>query len=1101
LTDRPLLFTEYQGGAFDFWGGPGYDSCRILIGPDFEKVFYATNIAVGSTLQSFYMTYGGTSWGYLPFPGVYTSYDYGAAITENRQLTAKYDQQKLTGYFLAAASPITKTDALPAPSQTNANLWVRGRMNPDDGTQLYVLRHADGASTNLDLTHLTLDLSGRTGYSYDDVNPALGYLGGGWTHASAQPWTAGDHLDSETFSATAGDSVTVAFHGPAIRWLSSLDGNHGIATVAIDGKQVAVVDTFGSAKQYQLVGYQTFDLEDADHTLTITVTGQRNPSASGSFVVVDAIDLPPVATGEFYSRVPQEPETAITLRGRDAQLLLANYRFGGQQMVYSTAQLLTQGTWNGTDLAILHAPMGEDSETVLRYTSEPTVQVVSGSARSTWNAGRGDLRLNTNHAGLSKVVITGGDRPDLVLLLVDQATAAQFWRFDTRAGVVLARGPHLIRSASMSHGRLELRGDTSTTTTLEVIASGEVRELTWNDRPIDLRHRRHHHDHDNADPIAGPLTVELPGPVAVTLPVLTWRYHFDTPESEPAFDDFGWTLAGHTTSLSEAANGSSPVLGGDEYGFHYGHLWYRGHFTALGGETGIFLSGSTGNSSGQFAAWLNGVYLGTGNGGTTLALPPGAVLVGQDNVVSVVIANMGHDQGTSKAQRGLISAKLEGSIATISWRVRGALGGETPVDPARGPLNSGGLHGERAGWFLPGYPDRGWQAVTLPFADTRPGIAWYRSRFDLDLPRGHDVPIVLRFEERSTRPYRAQIYLNGWNLGLFINNIGPQHDFALPAGLLRNDGENTLALAVWSNDAAGGLGPVSLAAVASHRGGVRVSEVRSPPYDPRRYVEPPPPAHLVLSGPDQVIRGGAATVTATLTVPGDRPRISDAAITLSLPAGWRASTDTTVAVGTIAPGRSASATWTVTAAAGDQPWTAMLTATAHLTVRSHHPDTRTVDAGKPVAVPPPAPNGDAFLSRIAFQSTNGWGPVERDMSNGEQAAGDGRPISLRGTVYATGLGAHATGDITVYLGGRCSSFSSLVGVDDETRGGGSVRFRVLADNREVAATGLVTGTSAPVAVTADLSGAVWLDLITDDGGDGNGLDHADWAEAQLHCSP
>jgi beta-galactosidase len=289
--------------------------------------------------------------------------------------------------------------------------------------------------------------------------------------------------------------------------------------------------------------------------------------------------------------------------------------------------------------------------------------------------------------------------------------------------------------------------------------------------------------------------------------------------------------------------------------------------------------------------------------------------------------------------------------------------------------------------------------------------------------------------------------------------------------------------------------------VGSYRGGVRVSEVPSPPYDARRYVEPAPPAHLVLSGPDQVVRGGTATVTATLTVPSDRQRISDAAIALSLPAGWVASTDTTVVVGTVAPGHSASATWTVTAAAGDQPWTAMPIARARLTVRAHHPRTLTVDAGKPIAVPPPAPSGDAFLSTLAFQSTNGWGPVERDTSNGEQASGDGRPISLRGKVYTTGLGAHANGDITVFLGGRCSSFSSVVGVDDETGGGGSVRFHVLADSREVATTGLVTGSSAAVALSADLTGAAWLDLVADDGGDGNGLDHVDWAEAMVHCSP
>ena len=1098
LTDRPLFFPEFQGGAFDFWGGPGYDACRVLTGPDFEKVFYATNIAAGSTLQSFYMTYGGSSWGYLAFPGVYSSYDYGAAITESRVLTAKYYQQKLTGYLLAAATPITKMDALPAPSQTNPALWLRGRMNPDDGTQLYVLRHADGASNNVDLTHLTLDLSGRTGYSYNDVDPALSYLGSAWTHASAQSYTAGDYQDSETFSPNAGDTVTVAFHGPAIRWLSSLDGNHGIATVAVDGTQVATVDTFGAAKQYQLVAYQTFDLADTDHTLTITVTGQRNPAASGAFVVIDAIDLPPVAAGEFYASVPQEPGTAVAIHGRDAKLLLASYRFGGQQMIYSTAQLLTQAAWRGTDLAILHAPAGEDSETVLRYASEPSVRVVAGSATASWNPARGDLRINTNHGGLTKLVVSGGGRPDLVLLLADDATATQFWRFDGRVdepgdgGTVLVRGPALVRDARLRHGRLALRGDTTASTPLEVYAPGKVRELTWNDRRVEVDGR--------ADPIAGPLTAQLAGPEPVALPVLAWRYRFDTPERDPAFDDFGWALAGHTTSLNEAASASSPVLGGDEYGFHYGHLWYRGHFTALGGETSVFLSASTGNSTGQLAAWLNGSYLGTSNSGTSFPLPAGVLRVGQDNVVSVLISDMGHDEGTSKTQRGLISAKLGGSIATIAWRVQGTSGGEQPLDPVRDPMNTGGLHGERAGWFLPGFPDRDWQPVGLPFTDPQPGVAWYRSRFALDLPRSQDVPIVLRFEEHSSRAYRAQIYLNGWNLGLFVNNTGPQHDFPLPAGLLRTDGDNTLALAVWSNDAAGGLGPVSLAAAGSSRGGVRVSDVRSPAYDPRRYVEPVPPAHLVLTGPDQVIRGGTATLTATLSVPADRPRVANAAITLALPAGWQASTATTVALGAVAPGHAASATWMVTVPGGDQPWTSMLTVEASLTARGHGP-AATVDAGKPIAVPPPAPSGDALVASLAFQSTNGWGPVERDTSNGEQAAGDGRPISLRGTVYPRGLGAHAPGDITVFLGGRCSSFTSVVGVDDETGGGGSVRFHVLADDREVAGTDVVTGRSAAVALSADLTGAAWLDLVVDDGGDGNGLDHVDWANARIQCAP
>ena len=51
---------------------------------------------------------------------------------------------------------------------------------------------------------------------------------------------------------------------------------------------------------------------------------------------------------------------------------------------------------------------------------------------------------------------------------------------------------------------------------------------------------------------------------------------------------------------------------------------------------------------------------------------------------------------------------------TITWRLQGVRGGEDEIDPVRGPLSTGGLYGERAGWSLPGYPDGGWKSVTLP---------------------------------------------------------------------------------------------------------------------------------------------------------------------------------------------------------------------------------------------------------------------------------------------------------------------------------------------------------------------------------------------------
>jgi beta-galactosidase GanA len=90
----PGFEAEFGGGFFDPWGGApwhgqGYAFERAFDGPAYERTFYLTNLANGIKIHNVYMTFGGTSWGWLPAPVVYTSYDYGAAISEARQLTPK----------------------------------------------------------------------------------------------------------------------------------------------------------------------------------------------------------------------------------------------------------------------------------------------------------------------------------------------------------------------------------------------------------------------------------------------------------------------------------------------------------------------------------------------------------------------------------------------------------------------------------------------------------------------------------------------------------------------------------------------------------------------------------------------------------------------------------------------------------------------------------------------------------------------------------------------------------------------------------------------------------------------------------------------------
>ena len=431
--------------------------------------------------------------------------------------------------------------------------------------------------------------------------------------------------------------------------------------------------------------------------------------------------------------------------------------------------------------------------------------------------------------------VSGGGRPPLLLMLGTDQTAAGFWRVDTSAGPVLVRGTSLVRSGAIDRGVLDLRADTAAAGAVEVF--GAAQRLRVNGVPVAV-----------GTTASGSLIGSLPGPKAVTLPTLTgWRTQSEAPEAAPGFDDSHWTVADRSTSESPFQPTTQPVLFADDYGYHYGSVWYRGHFTATGAETAVALNAITGKK-GVYLVWLDGHYLGTANGGDqadsdtgnlnpgpgNFPIPAGMLTPGRQSTLSVLVENMGNNDDWTAADsrfkqpRGLVGASVTGSTAPISWRIQGALGGENLVDPARGALNTGGLFGERSGWTLPGYPDGSWTRVgSLSGAAVPAGVTWYRAGFRLDLPTGQDTSVALRFAGGSASGTRVMVFLNGWNLGQYCADIGPQTDFVLPAGLLRQQGDNTLALAVVAPGAAS-LGAVDLVTAGAQRGGVAVSDVVAP---------------------------------------------------------------------------------------------------------------------------------------------------------------------------------------------------------------------------------------------------------------------------------
>ncbi|GAA3916987.1 glycoside hydrolase family 97 catalytic domain-containing protein [Actinoplanes auranticolor] len=254
--------------------------------------------------------------------------------------------------------------------------------------------------------------------------------------------------------------------------------------------------------------------------------------------------------------------------------------------------------------------------------------------------------------------------------------------------------------------------------------------------------------------------------------------------------------------------------------------------------------------------------------------------------------------------------------------------------------------------------------------------------------------------------------------------------------------------------------------------------------------------------------GQTVPVSATFTLPAGGP-ITGVTLAPVPPAGWTVS-GAVVRDATMRGGDTLRGTWRFTAPAGVAAGFVDLPVAADFTYPADPgspdaPGSRRpvhVEQAVRVLVPPADPAGTPAVSDLPFLTeTNGYGPVERDQSNGEADRGDGRALSIRGTVYAKGIGMHSPGEVTIWLGGACTRFTAVAGIDDEVTQSGSADFQVLGDSRQLAATGIRRSADPAAALTVDVTGVRVLTLRATDGGDGKNFDHADWADARLSCAP
>jgi cell wall-associated NlpC family hydrolase/N-acetylmuramoyl-L-alanine amidase/putative cell wall-binding protein len=120
---------------------------------------------------------------------------------------------------------------------------------------------------------------------YEQTDPKLGYIGS-WGTSSSAEMSSGDGTYANSAS-----RLVVGFKGTSLSWIAKKSSVYGIAKVTLDDKAPVEVDLYSPTPVFQQSVYQTGELADGNHTLTIEWTGTKNAAASDYNVGADAFDI------------------------------------------------------------------------------------------------------------------------------------------------------------------------------------------------------------------------------------------------------------------------------------------------------------------------------------------------------------------------------------------------------------------------------------------------------------------------------------------------------------------------------------------------------------------------------------------------------------------------------------------------------------------------------------------------------------------------------------------------------------------------------------------------------------------------------------------
>jgi len=104
---------------------------------------------------------------------------------------------------------------------------------------------------------------------------------------------------------------------------------------------------------------------------------------------------------------------------------------------------------------------------------------------------------------------------------------------------------------------------------------------------------------------------------------------------------------------------------------------------------------------------------------------------------------------------------------------------------------------------------------------------------------------------------------------------------------------------------------------------------------------------------------------------------------------------------------------------------------------------------------------------------------------------DGNTLTVKGQQFENGFGTHAASELYFTLPANADSLEFMVSIDDESGGGGSVKFSVCTPSATLWESGMVYGNKGAQRGKVSVNGHSVIYLKADPDGD-NSYDHADW---------